>query len=553
MEGVKTRAAQRKEVGIHPAQDLDYTEADLRMLDEDERGPELQGAKARFPEPKDIAGGDRVHIGDWAQQEMRELMGGMIRDFSAVMREEMRALVQERGRNERIQSQTTSPIQPPRSTVRATHISNGVESDSSQDEDTRSEATSTLFQQNRRSQQSSGSARLPPFTGKDSWQVWFNRFLDLAKLKRWSDQHKLAELIPRLQGSAGDFVYGQLPEAVRSNYALLIRELESRYRVVETKRTYRAQFSNRSQQNGETVEDFASDLKRLYDKAHSDRDPRTRQEDLLRRFLDGLIDDKARFHVEFVKEPDNIDQAVFEVVNFMETTKRPNRRDTKDDSKGKRAYNSANILHEMHSTSDDSDEEVAPDKIARAPARSGKSSKIKSMDATSRNEPNEQLNKESAGSTKTNCNTSEPAQQTQLEELLKKLERHLQEFEAAPRFNQKANKQKPFKGLNARNNRQQFPLSTPQPGATTKGDGQFSKNRTFQCYCCGELGHFARDCPHQPWVTGQMKVAVQPGPQHMNPAQPRYASCFQSQQPQVEMNATPQTKLDASSTCQQLN
>ena len=47
------------------------------------------------------------------------------------------------------------------------------------------------------------------------------------------------------------------------------------------------------------------------------------REDLLRRFLDGLYDDKARFQVEYVKEPKTIDEAVFFVVDFEETRRKP--------------------------------------------------------------------------------------------------------------------------------------------------------------------------------------------------------------------------------------
>ena len=69
---------------------------------------------------------------------------------------------------------------------------------------------------------------------------------------------------------------------------------------------------------GETVEEYAAELKHLYDKAHPDRDGDTRAEDLLRRFLDGLKNEQARFQVEHVKEPSNIDEAVYQVVNFLE-------------------------------------------------------------------------------------------------------------------------------------------------------------------------------------------------------------------------------------------
>jgi hypothetical protein len=57
----------------------------------------------------------------------------------------------------------------------------------------------------------------------------------------------------------------------------------------------------------------------LYDKAHGYRDRRTRDEDLVRRFLDGLRDEEMKFLIEYHKEPSNIDEALFHVVNYMQT------------------------------------------------------------------------------------------------------------------------------------------------------------------------------------------------------------------------------------------
>ena len=168
----------------------------------------------------------------------------------------------------------------------------------------------------------SRNVRLPPFTGKEPWKVYFNRFEDVARLEGWSETTKLRELLPRLQGQAGEFVYEQLSGDVRSNFRRLVRELKHRYRKVETTRTYSAQFSNRIKKSGESVENYAADLKRLYDKALANRDRSTRREDLLRRFLDGILDEGARFQVEYVKEPKHIDAAVYEVVNFVDTRKR---------------------------------------------------------------------------------------------------------------------------------------------------------------------------------------------------------------------------------------
>jgi len=73
---------------------------------------------------------------------------------------------------------------------------------------------------------------------------------------------------------------------------------------------YAAQFTHRDQQLNESLEGYAADLKSLYHKAYPKRDPQTRQEDLLQRFLDGLYDQEARARVEFHKEPGTIDDAV---------------------------------------------------------------------------------------------------------------------------------------------------------------------------------------------------------------------------------------------------
>lgn len=139
------------------------------------------------------------------------------------------------------------------------------------------------------------SVKLPNFTGKESWKVWFNRFTEVAERRRWSEDDKLIELLPRLQGAAGEFVFGQLQRSVRGNYGTLVAELNSRFRVVETKKTFGAQFSKRNQKVSESAEEYAAELKRLYDKAYSQRDSETRQEDLLRRFLEALMMIKHAF------------------------------------------------------------------------------------------------------------------------------------------------------------------------------------------------------------------------------------------------------------------
>ena len=120
-------------------------------------------------------------------------------------------------------------------------------------------------------------------------------------MQNWSTHERLLELLPKLQGSAGEFVYGQLSRKTRGNFSALVKELQFRYRKVETTRTYGSKFSNRNQHSGESIEDYAAELKSLYDKAYPNRGGPTRQEDLLKRFLDGAADEQACTQVELYR------------------------------------------------------------------------------------------------------------------------------------------------------------------------------------------------------------------------------------------------------------
>ena len=196
-------------------------------------------------------------------------------------------------------------------------------------------------------------AKLPSFNGKEEWKVWLNRFEAVARRRNWNDDGKLDNLLPRLQGRAGDFVYNQLSQETLSCYPELIKELNSRFRVFETQKTFAAKFTQRAQRPNETVEEYAAELKKIYSKAYKFRDNNTWQEDLVRRFLDGLKDNEARFEIEFHKEPEDIDEAVFHAVNFIQS-KRRNASDSYMDRKFKK------YARRTSQESDTEDSEVEP-------------------------------------------------------------------------------------------------------------------------------------------------------------------------------------------------
>ena len=170
------------------------------------------------------------------------------------------------------------------------------------------------------------SPKLPPFTGKESWAIWFARFEDVADRHHWGHERRLNELLPKLYGDSGEFAYGQLTKQVRRDYPRLVAELNSRFRVVETHKSFAAKFSVQNQIPGETPEAYAAELKRLYDRGYPNRDTEIRREDLLRRFLDGLYDEHTSFQVEFVKDPHSIEEAVFHTVTMSDTRSRQTRK-----------------------------------------------------------------------------------------------------------------------------------------------------------------------------------------------------------------------------------
>ena len=109
-----------------------------------------------------------------------------------------------------------------------------------------------------------------------------------------------------------------------------------------------------SQRRNQTAEDYAAELKMLYDKAFPRRNGQVRDDDLLRRFLSGLHDEEAQFQVEFVKAPTDIDSAVDEVVNFqaVRNTQRKSFKKAKpvlgSDDRGPSAKEFGNPLVKIH-------------------------------------------------------------------------------------------------------------------------------------------------------------------------------------------------------------
>ena len=308
---------------------------------------------------------------------------------------------------------------------------------------------------------------MPPFNGKEDWKVWINRFEAIAERRNWSDETKLDNLLPKLQGRAGDFVYTQLPRATLACYTELVKELNSRFRVVEIQRAFAAKFSQRSQRADETIEEYAADLKRLYAKAYKFRDSKTRQEDLVRRFLDGMRDSEARFEIEYHKEPDDIDEAVYHAVNFIQTRRRSSKV-AFGDKKFKKYVRRANLECDSPSESEEQGETVdEQDRVYRVPA-STERPQSKKLSRTG--QPTEQAE------TKVNAPEDSMKVLTETRDLIQTLVTQIKEQSQTDKKAPQGN--------------------TPQAG-----------KKRFVCYGCQQPNHILRDCPNR---TGRSAVNTRP-------------------------------------------
>ena len=298
------------------------------------------------------------------------------------------------------------------------------------------------------------SVRIPAFTGDERWDIWKKMFDRTAVTNGWSEIEKLAQLLPRIQGSAGDFVHGQLSNDVAYDYDRLVRALESRYRFIETPKMFGAQFSNRKQKQNETVFEYAADLKRLYDKAHSNRDTQTRIEDLLRRFLDGLNDDEARFAVEFNKDLNTIDEAVNQVINFQEA-----KRCAENLEKSKNGKNRNKIARVAWADLDDSSDENEDENQSKP-----KKPRVR-----------RHQNKDSGKGEQRGITPNSAPQQSNDHDLLLEVTAKLAQIE---------------KSLNS-NNRAEIIPPANLPRIQRSGN---IPQRDITCFKCHKKGHFAREC-----------------------------------------------------------
>ncbi len=149
---------------------------------------------------------------------------------------------------------------------------------------------------------------LPSFNGKGKWQTFVRQFESITY--GWTEADKLHHLMVCLSDDAADYVF-ELDQTILDNYELLIEELHKRFHVKETRLSYSKQFYSRHLNKGEQIIEFAAELKRLIRKAYPvGLNGSVMEEMLMKQFFDGLDDEDVRYYVEYLKQPQTLDEAV---------------------------------------------------------------------------------------------------------------------------------------------------------------------------------------------------------------------------------------------------
>ena len=202
----------------------------------------------------------------------------------------------------------------------------------------------------------------------------------------------------------------------------------------------------------------------LYDKAHKNRARSVRDDDLVRRFLDGLLDQEAKFEVEYHKEPKNIDEAVFHVVNLIQM-KSGYRYDRQNRQKTRRTLNSDDRGSHYDCQSQE------PGLITRLPqARADAHTDVNQKKMARRDTP----------------------KSSDQSDLIKVLQMRVEKLESAQSSSQSTQVTNSQVQCYTCKEHGHYARECPRK---ENGDSGFGHDRKGKCFSCGEVGHFSRECP----------------------------------------------------------
>ena len=153
--------------------------------------------------------------------------------------------------------------------------------------------------------------QLPELTTDDFQRAW-TRFELVATAKEWNEAKRLTIVPTLLRGKLIDF-YTEFDEATKGDLSSLKLALQEKAGLKIDPLIASRNFNQRDQLPGEKVDDYASELKRLFKQAYPDEGLNSTV--LLQKFLTGLLAPIAR-QMLLKKKPGSLSEAIKDAVTI---------------------------------------------------------------------------------------------------------------------------------------------------------------------------------------------------------------------------------------------
>lgn len=146
------------------------------------------------------------------------------------------------------------------------------------------------------------------YDGTSSFQDYLVQFEMTGDLNKWDEGMKAMELATSLRGTAQTVLSDLRPEQ-RRDYNQLVSALTARFEPTNQTELYRAQIKSRLRKKAESVQELATDIKRLVRRAYPQATSELRDQIARDCFIDSLNEHELEWFV-YQGKPKTVDEAM---------------------------------------------------------------------------------------------------------------------------------------------------------------------------------------------------------------------------------------------------
>ena len=144
---------------------------------------------------------------------------------------------------------------------------------------------------------------LDPFDGTDlCWAEFHKKFCVVAGYNQWDYEEQGAHLALCLEGEPFR-VWNKLPSPANQDLKMVVKTLNEHYCTSHNKDLAAARFRARSRRDGEKLDDYSYDLRKILSEKYPEEQPCDLETVLVERFIEGLGDKEQERHL-WLMRPD---------------------------------------------------------------------------------------------------------------------------------------------------------------------------------------------------------------------------------------------------------